>query len=113
MHIQHFEKDLHYTDREFLIIARKLGSMATHCKRLKDDSSFIRIEAEKRDTKKKQDAFKVMINVSLPGKSLRAECRAATVMDAVDAAVAKLDPQLKKYKELHTRKGLRSASRSR
>jgi hypothetical protein len=55
MNIQHFEKGLHYSDTEFLAIARKLGKLATYCKRVKDESSAIRIESERRDTKKDRD----------------------------------------------------------
>lgn len=79
--------------------------MATFCKRVKDESSSIRIEAEHRKTEKKQDAMKVMVTVSLPGKTLYVESRRADVLEAADRCVEKLEPQLKKYKDLHTGKG--------
>jgi len=102
MRIQHFEKDVHYNDKELLLLARKIGKLATYCKRLKDEASFIRVEAERRTTQKDRDAVKVMITVELPGKVLRAESRRAGVMDAIDRCIEKLAPQLKRYKELHT-----------
>lgn len=105
MHIEHFEKGVRYTDQELLILARKLGKMATYCRRLKDEASVIRIEAERRETKKESDMVKVMITVELPKKVMRAESRKASVIEAVDRAVEKLEPQLLKYKELHTRVG--------
>lgn len=105
MNIQHFEKGLTYTDKELLQVARRLGKLATYCKRLKDEASYIRIEAEKRDTKKDKDGVKVMINVQLPRKMFRAESRKENVMEAVDRCTEKLEPQLLKYKELHTQKG--------
>ena len=46
-----------------------------------------------------------MITVKLPEKILRAESRRARALDAVDRCVEKLEPQIKKYKELHTGKG--------
>jgi len=113
MHIEHYEKDIRYTDKELLQLARKLGKMATYCKRLKDEASVIRVEAERRDTKKSSDEVKVMINVTLPGKMFRAESRKPTVIDAVDRCVEKLESQLVKYKEMHTGKGLARSRTSR
>lgn len=112
MHIEHFEKGIRYNDKELLILARKLGKMATYCSRLKDESSVIRVEAERRESKKENDEVKVMITVTLPQKVLRAESRKKTVVEAMDRAVEKLEPQLIKYKELNTRKGRVRKARS-
>lgn len=99
MNIQHFEKGLSYSDQELLLLARKIGKLATYCKKLKDEASFIRVEAERRPTKKNRDQVKVMITVDLPGKTLRAESRRNKVIEAIDRAMEKLEPQLKRYKE--------------
>ncbi len=105
MHIEHFEKGIRYNDKELLILARRLGKMATYCGRLKDESSVIRVEAERREAKKQDDTVKVMITITLPQKVLRAESRKKTAIEAIDRVVEKLEPQLIKYKELRTRKG--------
>lgn len=105
MHIEHYEKGVRYTDKDLLMLARKLGKLATYCRKIKDEASVIRVEAEQRETKKERDEVKVMINVQLPGKMFRAESRKKTIMEAVDRAVEKLEPQLIKYKDLNTRKG--------
>ena len=105
MNIQHFEKGVQYNDQELLILAKKLGKLATYCKRLKDEASFIRIEAERRQTKKSRDQVKVMITVELPRKTFRAESRRREVIDAIDRAAEKLEPQLKKYKEMMSGRG--------
>lgn len=102
MNVQHFEKGLHYSDTELLTMARKVGKLATYCKRLKDEASFIRIEAERRDTKKDKDQVKVMVTVALPKKEFRAESRRLQVIEALDRCVEKLEPQLIRYKEQHT-----------
>ncbi len=99
MNVQHFEKGVTYTDRELILLARKIGRLATYCKKLKDDASVIRIEAFGRPTQKKRDQVKVMLNVELPGAVLRAESRRQQVLDAVDRCIEKIEPQLKKYKE--------------
>jgi ribosomal subunit interface protein len=105
MNIQHFEKGLHYTDKQLLMLAKKVGKLATYCVRLKDESSFIRIEAERRETKKDRDAVKVTLTVSLPRKMLRVESRREEVLEGIDRCIEKLEPQIKKYKEMHTAKG--------
>lgn len=105
MNIQHFEKGLHYNDRELLTIARKIGKLATYCRKIKDEASFIRIEAERRDTKKDRDQVKVAVTVQLPGKILRAESRRNDVVDALDRALEKVEPQLKRYKEVRLDRG--------
>lgn len=106
MHIEHFEKGMFYSDKQLMVVARKIGKLATICKRLKDDSSKIRIETERRETKKERDAVKVMITVELPGKTLRAESRREHVIEALDRCVEKLEPQLLRYKEQKTARGI-------
>ena len=106
MNVQHFEKGVQYTDQDLLLLARKVGKLATYCKRLKNADSSIRVEAERNQTKKERDQVTVMVNVELPGKTFRAESRKGTVMEALDRCVEKLERNLVKYKDLHTRKGL-------
>lgn len=104
MHIEHFEKGLRYSDRELLMLARKLGKLATYCKKLKDEASVIRVEALHSPTKKKRDEVMVSITVELPHAQFQAVTRKASVLEAVDRAVEKIQPQLMRYKEMHTGK---------
>ncbi len=101
MNIQHFEKGLHYNDKELVLMAKKIGKLATYCSRVKDESSMIRVEALRSDTKKDRDQVTVAITVELPNKTLRAESLKNKVIEALDRAIEKLEPQLKKYKETH------------
>ena len=105
MHIEHYEKGIRYTDRDLLVVARKIGKLATYCRRLKDEASVIRVEAERRDTKKERDQVKVMITVELPKKTFRAESRRPRVIDALDRAIEKLEPQIKRFKEMFLDRG--------
>lgn len=111
MNVQHFEKGFHYTDRQMLTIVRKIGKLATFCRSVKDEGSYIRLEAERRDTKKDRDQVKVTVTVQLPKKILIAESRRSDVIEAVDRCTEKLEPQLKKYKDLHSHKGRVQVSR--
>jgi len=85
--------------------ARKIGKLATYCKRVTDEGSAIRVEAERRATKKSRDQLKVMITIKLPKKSLRAESRRTDVISALDRCIEKLEPQVKRYKEQHSDSG--------
>ncbi len=114
MNVQHFEKGLQYSDTDLLTLARKIGKLATYCKRLKNADSSIRVEAERRETKKDRDQVKVMITVDLPGAQMRAESRRLLVVDALDRCIEKLEPQIKRYKEKRTgRSRAHQKSRSR
>ncbi len=113
MHVEHFEKGVRYNDQELILLAKKVGRLATYCRRLKDEGSSIRVEAERRDTKKARDEVKVMITVYLPQKTLRAESRKFDALDAVDSCIEKLEPQIKRYKEMHTGLGKARAMRHR
>ena len=102
MNIQHFEKGIRYSDNELKTLARKIGKLATYCKKVKDESSVIRVEATRRPTKKERDQVLVMVTVDLPGKILRSESRRLQVLEAVDRCIEKLEPQIKRYKERQT-----------
>ena len=102
MNIQHFEKDISYTESERVLMARKIGKLATYCEKLQDEDSFVRVETQQRETKKKEDRVKVMLTVTLPKETLRAESRRENVIEAFDRAVEKLEPQIKRYKDEHT-----------
>ncbi len=104
MKILHFEKNYQYNDRDLLMVAKKVGKLATYCKRVKDESSSIRIDTEQRKTQKTRDAIKMAITVDLPDKTLRAETRKSTMLDALDRCIEKIEPQLKKYKEKNDNK---------
>lgn len=106
MNIQHFEKNFHYNDRELLLVAKKVGKMATICKRVKDEGSLIRVDVEKRATKKERDQLKITVTVELPNKVMRAESRRPDVIEGIDRCIEKIQPQLVKYKEMHTQKGM-------
>ncbi len=102
MNIQHFEKGLHYNDKELLIMAKKIGKLATYCSRVKDEASVIKVEAIRSDTKKNRDQVLVAVTVELPHKVLRSESLKNKVIEALDRAIEKMKPQLDKYKEMHS-----------
>lgn len=104
MHVEHVERGVRYNDEELILLAKKIGRLATYCKFIKDESAKIRVEAERRDTKKDRDQVKVDITVYLPKKTLRAESRKFTALDAVDSCIEKLEEQVKEYKEMHSGK---------
>lgn len=112
MHVEHVERGVRYNDQELILLAKKIGRLATYCKFVKEEGSSIRVEAERRDTKKDRDQVKVDITVRLPQKTLRAESRKFTALEAVDSCIEKLENQVKRYKEKNAGKtGVHKARR--
>lgn len=111
MHVEHFEKGVRYNDAQLVLLARKIGKLATYCRRLKDEGSSIRVEAEREDTKKEADRVQVMVTVHLPKTVLCAESLKNDPLTALDRCIEKLEPQIKRYKEMHTGKGKVRAAR--
>ena len=102
MRVEHFEKGISYSADDLILLAKKIGRLATYCRFLKDESSSIRVEATRRDTKKDGDQIKVMISVRLPKENFFVDSRKNNVLDAVDSCIEKLEDQVKRYKEMHT-----------
>lgn len=114
MHVEHYEKGVRYNDQDLILLAKKIGRLATYCRFLKDEGSKIRVESVQRDTKKDRDQVKVMVTVYLPKEILRAESRKFAALDALDSCVEKLEEEIKRYKEMHTGRGrARQARRKR
>lgn len=111
MHVEHLEKGVRYSDQDLLLLAKKIGKLATYCRFLKDEGSVIRVEAERRDTKKDRDQVKVMLTLALPHKVLRSESRKFTALEAFDSCAEKIKPQIDRYKEMHSGKGRAHAKR--
>ncbi len=104
MHVEHFEKGVRYNDAELILLARKIGRLATYCRRLKDAGSSIRVESERSDSKKDADRVSVQVTIHLPKKVLRAESLKVNALLALDRCIEKLEPQIKRYKETHCMK---------
>ena len=53
-------------------------------------------------TKKEKDSVKVMVAVTFPKKTLRAESRKKDALSAIDRCCEKLESQIEKYKAQHS-----------
>jgi ribosomal subunit interface protein len=104
MRIQHFEKGVRYSEKDWELLEKRLQKLGRYCKNVEDESSLLRIDAERRETAKSSDQVKVMVTVSLPKATLRAESRRVAVLDAFERCIEKLEPQIKRYKEKNTQK---------
>lgn len=112
MRIAHYENDYTYKTGQLLLLAKKIGRLARYCRRIKDESSLITIETIAQPTKKDRDSVKVMITLTLPEKTLRAESRKADALEAIDRCVEKLESQIEHYKDKRTSKGRARSSKS-
>jgi ribosomal subunit interface protein len=108
MKIVHYEKGVIYSDWERRMAAKKIGRLTRYCRRLTNEGSMITMEALRRGTQKKRDSVKVMVTITLPRQTLRAESRRFDVLEAVDRCVEKLERQIERYKERHGGRGRRT-----
>jgi len=104
LRVTHYEKGYIYTASELLMMAKKIGRLSRYCKRIMDESSLIKVETISRATKKRRDSVKVMVTITLPHKTLRAESRRKTALGAIDRCCEKLESQIEKYKDAHLRR---------
>jgi ribosomal subunit interface protein len=84
----------------------KVGSVAKFLKRIDEEGAIkAQVELARRSFHhKKGDVFKAEVNLHLPGKMLRAVERDWDIRVAIDKMKAKLQAEVKKYKELRERK---------
>ena len=101
MRLTHYEKGYFYTAKELMMLAKKVGRLTRYCNNIKDESSVVHVETVSRNTKKEKDSVKVMITVTFPRKTLRAESRKKDALSAIDRCCEKLESQIEKYKAQH------------
>jgi len=99
MQVNIHTKGLNLSDEEKNYILKKMEKISSLAKRIKDESSTIKVEIDKDKTKSEQDSIHCIINLHVPKETIRAESRAAWVKEAVDLTKKKLLPQIEAYKE--------------
>ena len=92
-------KGLVLTDEEKAYIQTKVETLAKYADRIKDDSSELRTDIVRKDTKSSSDAVTCVITMTIPKSTLRAEAHGALVKEAFDLAKPKLKQQIDTYKE--------------
>ena len=92
-------KGMQLTDEEREYIETKMEKITQLAKRMKDESSVIRVEIHHDKTKSKEDEITCIITITIPKDTLRSEVQASIVTEAVDKAKKMLIPQIEKYKE--------------
>ncbi|MBT4936883.1 ribosome-associated translation inhibitor RaiA [Candidatus Peregrinibacteria bacterium] len=97
IHTQAHGLKLTEEDREY--IDMKMEKITTLSKRLKDDSSEIRVDIYHSPTKASDDEIRCTITLHIPKNTLRAESHGSKVHEALDLAKQKLIPQIEVYKE--------------
>ena len=92
-------KKLTLTEEEQAYIEKKMEKISDLSKRIKDESSEIKVEIDRDDTKATEDSLSCAITIIIPKETLRAESHGTFVKEVVDIAKKKLIPQIEKYKE--------------
>ncbi len=79
-------------------IIAKMEKISTLAKRIKDESSEIKIDISHDVTKAKEESITCVIKVFVPKDTLVSEANGSIVTEALDLAKKQLIPQIEKYK---------------
>ncbi|MCF7836874.1 HPF/RaiA family ribosome-associated protein [Candidatus Gracilibacteria bacterium] len=85
------------TDEDKKNIVEKISKLAKFSHLLNDESVKVHVEVV-RGKKHESPNFGLRVQVTVPGKSLRAEASGKTISDAVDEVERKLRAQIEKFR---------------
>jgi len=85
------------TDEDKEVITEKISKLAKFSHLLNDESVKVHTEVV-RGKKHESPNFGLRVQVTVPGKSLRAEASGKTISDAVDEVERKLRAQIEKFR---------------
>lgn len=97
------QKNITLSDSQLEFVNKKIEKLSKLSNAVKDESSEIKINISKHDTKQEEDQIEVSINLSLPMQDINAISRGITPEAALIDAREKIIVQLDKYKEKHHR----------
>ena len=98
MKINIHAKGFHIKEDETQYVNQKMEKITNLAKRLKDESSEIKVEIDKNDTKKKEETITCIITLFIPHSTIRGVAKGMLVKETVDLAKQKLIPQIEEYK---------------
>ncbi len=80
-------------------LRQKLEKLSQYAARIGDESSEIRAELEHEDSRSADDAYVCRLTLFVPGTTLRAESRSASLENCVDEVIEKIKGPIEKYKD--------------
>jgi ribosomal subunit interface protein len=104
MKIRIYEKDIKLTLKEEEYVQTKMEKLMTMAKRIKDESTELRVDIRKKETKDKDDSITCVITLYVPKDTLRVSENGSKINEAVDKAQETMFPQIEKYKAKFIRK---------
>jgi len=104
MQVQIRSKDLNLSDTQKDYVQSKVDKLTNYAERIRDESSEIRVEIEKSESKNSDEKYVCQITMFVPGAVLRAETKESTVESAADSAEQKLITQIERYKSKQNRR---------
>lgn len=104
MNLTFTARNLTLDARQKEYVSEKVLRLKKYGDRLADESTQVKVDVE-RDLKHNRGAVIMLtVNISVPGSTLRAEVRGATVEEACDLAYEKLKSQAETYKARYQNK---------
>lgn len=80
-------------------IRKKFEKLDKFAARIGDESSEIRVELAREESRKNEDAFLCVLTIFVPNDTLRAESRSGTLETVVDDVLEKIKGPIERYKD--------------
>jgi len=85
-------------DNREVVIRKKFERLSNFAHRISDESSEIRVDLAREESKKSDDAYVCILTMFVPQDTLRAEGRSGSLETAIDDVLEKIKGQIEHYK---------------
>jgi len=99
MNINIVERNINLSEERRAMIKDKVSKLSHLADRVQDESTEIKIEVEHEESRVADEQDICKITIFVPQDTLRAEARSDSLINALDDAISKINPQLERYKD--------------
>ena len=98
MQIKIISQNLNLSDEQESFIREKVEKLSTYAARISDESTEIKVDLSRKQSKDPEDAQSCKLTLFVPGDTLRAEGRSESLRNVLDETIEKIKGQIERYK---------------
>jgi len=91
-------RGVHLGDKMEAVIRKKFERLSKFAHRISDESSEIRVDLAREESRKSDDAYVCILTMFVPNDTLRAESRSGSLETAIDDVLEKIKGPIEYYK---------------
>jgi len=91
-------RGVHLGEKREVVIRRKFEKLSNYAHRIADESSEIRVDLAREESRKREDAYVCILTLFVPQDTLRAESRSGSLETAIDEVLEKIKGPIEYYK---------------